>query len=101
MKADLTAAQTAALESVLAQLRRANPGREGQFRLGKGGGSVGPGCYRVEVLAPEDGEGSGLYWQREGVAGGLAWRVVDGAGREVMIYDSPTVAHDARNSLNT
>jgi hypothetical protein len=53
MKADLAAAQTAALESILAQLRRANPGREDHFRLGKGGGSVGyvpPGSRVAYVL---------------------------------------------------
>jgi hypothetical protein len=62
MTAQLTAAQTAALESILAQLRQANPGREEQFRLGKSGGSVGytpPGSgvayllYSTHIAGPE------------------------------------------------
>jgi hypothetical protein len=62
MKADLTAAQTAALESVLAQLRQANPGREEQFRLSRSGGNVGytpPGSgvayllYATHIAGPE------------------------------------------------
>jgi hypothetical protein len=62
MMADLTAAQTAALESILAQLRRANPGREDHFRLSRGGYSVGyvpPGSgvayilYATHIAGPE------------------------------------------------
>lgn len=62
MQAQLTAAQTAALDSILAQLRRANPGREDQFRLGRSGGAVGytpPGSgvayllYSTHIAGPE------------------------------------------------